>query len=191
MRLFNHFSRATSFTKKVTNSSWNRKGQMSRRSVANAATRECIMTKCHTTNIHVMTGITAPRQTVEFMTWKYSAHHNIWMILITSSGWLFNSPTNWSMAFSSWNLTTFSGLMAHFQMAPVAAANKSLFSLLPSNATRGSRPPYWRTRSRVSFSSAHWKHFNVAREWLLEKYFHKFNTPLDKWWTVRTIAVST
>ena len=42
-------------------------------------------------------------------------------------------------------------------MAPVAAANNSLLSFLPSNAASGSRPPYCLTRSRVSFSSAHWK----------------------------------
>ena len=54
-------------------------------------------------------------------------------------------------------LVTFSRLIEHFQMAPVAAANNSLFSTLNDNDTRGSRPPYFRTSSRVSSSSAHWK----------------------------------
>ena len=42
-------------------------------------------------------------------------------------------------------------------MAPVAAASNSLFSTLNDRDTRGSSPPYLRTRSRVSSSSAHWK----------------------------------
>ena len=52
---------------------------------------------------------------------------------------------------------TFSGLIEHFQMAPVAAASNSLFSDLANNDTSGSRPPNSRTRSRVSLSSAHWE----------------------------------
>ena len=54
-------------------------------------------------------------------------------------------------------LVTFSRLIEHFQMAPVAAASNSLFSTLNDRDTRGSSPPYLRTRSRVSSSSAHWK----------------------------------
>ena len=42
-------------------------------------------------------------------------------------------------------------------MAPVAAASNSLFSTLNDKDTRGSRPPNFRTSSRVSLSSAHWK----------------------------------
>ena len=52
-------------------------------------------------------------------------------------------------------LVTFSRLMEHFQIAPVAAASNSLFSTLNERDTKGSRPPYFRTRSRVSLSSAH------------------------------------
>ena len=53
------------------------------------------------------------------------------------------------------HLVTFSRLIEHFQMAPVAAASNSLFSTLNDKDTRGSRPPYFRTSSRVSLSSAH------------------------------------
>ena len=59
-------------------------------------------------------------------------------------------------------LVTFSRLIEHFQMAPVAAASNSLFSILNDRDTRGSRPPYFRTRSRVSSSSAHWKQVQVS-----------------------------
>jgi len=52
-------------------------------------------------------------------------------------------------------LSTFSGLMAHFQIAPVAAASSSLLSEFGRRATRGSRPPYNLTRSLVALSSAH------------------------------------
>ena len=76
--------------------------------------------------------------------------------IITSSGWSFNNPTNISIHFSCWNRSTFSGLMAHFQMAPVAAANNSLLSVFCRSDTIGSSPPYCRTKSRVSFSSAHY-----------------------------------
>ena len=59
-------------------------------------------------------------------------------------------------------LVTFSRLIEHFQMAPVAAASNSLFSILNDRDTRGSRPPYFRTRSRVSSSSAHWKQVQAS-----------------------------
>lgn len=74
---------------------------------------------------------------------------------LTSSGWLLSNETRTSMVLSSWKRLTFSAQMAHFQMAPVAAASRSLLLALASSLTRGSRPPYLRTRSRVSFSSAH------------------------------------
>jgi hypothetical protein len=53
-------------------------------------------------------------------------------------------------------LATFSGVIEHFHIAPVAAARRSLFSTAWSRETKGSRPPNWRTRSRVLLSSAHY-----------------------------------
>ena len=53
-------------------------------------------------------------------------------------------------------LATFSGVIEHFQIAPVAAARRSLLSTAWSSETNGSRPPNWRTRSRVLLSSAHY-----------------------------------
>ena len=94
---------------------------------------------------------------VKSVTLHVSIFQNVYVILPTSSGWLLSRATNSSIHLSSWNRATFSGLMAHFQIAPVAAANSSLLSMLLSRPTKGSRPPFWRTISRVSFSSAHWK----------------------------------
>ena len=63
----------------------------------------------------------------------------------------------WLISTSLSHLVTFSRLIEHFHMAPVAAASNSLFSTLNDKDTRGSRPPNFRTSSRVSLSSAHWK----------------------------------
>lgn len=50
---------------------------------------------------------------------------------------------------------TFSWLMEHIQIAPVAAARSCLLSALCSSETSGCRPSYMHTRSRVCSSSAH------------------------------------
>jgi hypothetical protein len=42
-------------------------------------------------------------------------------------------------------------------MAPVAAANKALFSVFIKRSCKGRRPKYFLTRSRISLSSAHLK----------------------------------
>ena len=77
------------------------------------------------------------------------------LLMNTSSGCFCKRPTNPSMAFNSLKRLTFSGVMAHFQMAPVAAESNSLFSVFRSRFTNGSRPRYSRTKSRVSASTAH------------------------------------
>ena len=89
--------------------------------------------------------------TPDFNHWHWSTVN----IILTSSG-SFNSATRCSMVLSCWKRWTFSGLMAHFQMAPVAAVNSSLLSVSQMSSSSGSSPPYLRIRSRVSFSSAHW-----------------------------------
>jgi hypothetical protein len=45
--------------------------------------------------------------------------------------------------------------IAHFQIAPVAAANKALLSVFCKRSCNGRRPKYFLTRSRISLSSAH------------------------------------
>ncbi len=45
--------------------------------------------------------------------------------------------------------------IAHFQMAPVTAANKALFSDCCKRSCNGRRPKCFLTRSRISLSSAH------------------------------------
>jgi hypothetical protein len=40
-------------------------------------------------------------------------------------------------------------------MAPVAAANKALFSDCNKRSCKGRRPKYFLTRSRISLSAAH------------------------------------
>lgn len=81
------------------------------------------------------------------------------VFISTSSVGSVNKLTKDSIVFSSWNLFTFSLVIEHFHMAPVAAASKCLFSLLLSSLTRGSRPPNFRIKSLVSLSSAH---LNIA-----------------------------
>ena len=66
------------------------------------------------------------------------------------------SETNDSIVRKSLNIFTFSLLLEHFQIAPVAAASSFLFSLIVRYLTNGSKPPYLRIKSRVSLSSAHY-----------------------------------
>ena len=93
----------------------------------------------------------------------------------TSSGWLFNNWTRASMVWNSWNWTMFyekrrlrpaiqisrdkgsltSWEMEHFQIAPVTAARRGLSSVFCKRSCRGRSPRYFRTRSRISLSSAH------------------------------------
>ena len=67
-------------------------------------------------------------------------------------------------------------------MAPVAAASNSLFSILNDRDTRGSRPPYFRTRSRVSSSSAHWKQVQASVTYGTDlRVVHISSTLADAW----------
>jgi len=80
---------------------------------------------------------------------------------LTSSFSSLRSDTRVLTVFSSSSLRTFSGLIAHFQIAPVTAARRGLSShILTSFAsfTSGSSPPCWRTRSLVTESWAHCHH---------------------------------
>jgi len=88
--------------------------------------------------------------------WAHSANAPTVFIRTSSVGSL-SKLTSDSIVFNSWNIFTFSLLFEHFQIAPVAAANSGLFSLFISSLTRGSKPPYFRIKSLVSFSSAHYK----------------------------------
>ena len=73
----------------------------------------------------------------------------------TSSVGSWSKLTRDSIAFKSWKRFTFCLLMAHFQIAPVAAASTGLLSRLLRRPISGSSPPYIRIKSRVSLSSAH------------------------------------
>ena len=74
------------------------------------------------------------------------------------------------------HLVTFSRLIEHFHMAPVAAASNSLFSTLNDKDTRGSRPPNFRTSSRVSLSSAHWKQVKKKKNQVTSSRLSSLNT---------------
>ncbi len=83
----------------------------------------------------------------------YSVFLYLWYVKFVCVLMRGNQVRPWVPAY----LATFSVLMEHFQMAPVAAARSCLLSALLSREISGFRPLYLRTRSRVCLSSAHCK----------------------------------
>lgn len=99
---------------------------------------------------------------------------------------IFNQEITWLFSTSLSHLVTFSRLIEHFHMAPVAAASNSLFSTLNDKDTRGSRPPNFRTSSRVSLSSAHWKQVEKKKNQVTSSRLSLLNTvtaaQVFVWW---------
>lgn len=67
----------------------------------------------------------------------------------------------------------------HFQIAPVAAASKGLLSFLSRRSCNGRRPIFFRTRSRISLSSAHYYEKKNTYRFLYPKNFETLQSNLE------------